>query len=843
MFGYSAGGSYTGFHVWALNKQQMYDGEPSPQVVDFAGDTSDFTVIPANARLQTGTPPAGSPEYFVSTEQFLNALSIYKFHVDWDKISTSTFTGPQTQLAPNCWPNATPANASTTANAADVLAIRAMAQTQYSNIGGAESLWVDHTVQRNVSANNTTCNATTGGNATVRWYQANVTGGTVAANIVQGQTFDPEGANTFFRFMPSLAVDRSGDMAIGYTKSNATTNPQIKYAGRLAGDPVNTLAQTEQTLIDGTGAQSGNCGASTCIRWGDYSGMALDPNGCQFWMTGEYYATTGLNHQTRIGSFHYPGCTTVGNGTLSGTVTDGASPISGATIALGSRTTTTNGSGQYSFSVPAGTYPSLAASKPGFDPGSAATIAVPDGGTATRNFTLSAAAQSGCFTDNTQSTFQRGVPSNCDLVTNPGSVQLANPDNTEAKNNSVSPTGFGFTNTSWAGQTFTPTVSGQLKRVDVELFCSGCTAAGPEHHSVDPGDVRHDAVPARISATATIAGFNDGGAGGLQTFTFATPVSVTAGTRYAFVFRNSAAFASGTMAYTCSCATTGFADSNPYASGQRVTSSNSGASWTADTTVGGRDLNFVTYINPGFAPSGTFTSSLKDANPAAGRTPNWTTLTFAATTPAGTAVKFQIAASNNAAGPFSFVGPDGTASDVLHHERRQPEPVQRLPLPQVQGVPLDDERRGDADALERAGLLQRHRGDERDQPGRRPGDGDIRRHHHALGDSDLRRQRRERQVGRVHAQRQQCRQRQHERQRRRHAQRRQPRRDQRRLVPDRRRRLVRGRRLLRSEQRIELADREQGRPDDQRDHARPGECRLQHQLRRRGDRRCAPATL
>ena len=57
--------------MWALNKQQMYNGDPSPQVVDFSGDTSDFTVIPANSRLQTGTPPAGSPEYFVSTEQFL----------------------------------------------------------------------------------------------------------------------------------------------------------------------------------------------------------------------------------------------------------------------------------------------------------------------------------------------------------------------------------------------------------------------------------------------------------------------------------------------------------------------------------------------------------------------------------------------------------------------------------------------------------------------------------------------------------------------------------------------------------------------------------------------------
>jgi Carboxypeptidase regulatory-like domain len=662
MFGYSSSGSYFGYHVWAINKAQMYAGAPTVQVVDFAGDTSDFTVIPANARLQAGSPPAGSSEYFVSTEQFLNALSIYKFHVDWDKVSTSTFTGPFTQLQPNCWPNASPANASTPANAADTLAIRAMAQAQYTNIGGAESLWVDHTVQRNVSATNTNCNATTGGNATIRWYQANVTGGNVAANVVQGQSFDPEAANTFFRFMPSLAVDRLGDMAIGYTKSNSTTNPQIKYAGRLAGDPANTLGQSEQTLIDGTGAQSGNCGPSACTRWGDYSGMALDPNGCEFWMTGEYYAVTGLNHQTRIGSFHYPGCTPVGNGTLSGTVTDGTNPISGATVALGNRTTTTNGSGAYSFAVPAGTYASLTASKSGFDPGSASTITVPNGGTATRNFTLNASAQSGCFTDNSQSTFQRGVPTNCDLVANPGSVVLANPDNTDAKNNSVSPTGFGISNTAWAGQTFTPSVSGQLKRVDVELFCASCTAPSPNITVSIQATTGSPPVPTGGDlATATIPGFNDGGVGGLKTATFASPVTLTAGTRYAFVFRLASAFASGTVAYTCSCVTTGFSNSNPYATGQRVTSANSGASWTADTTVGGRDLNFITYINPGFATSGTFISSLKDANPAAGRTPTWTTLSFTASTPASTAVKFQVAASNSSSGPFNYVGPDGTA--------------------------------------------------------------------------------------------------------------------------------------------------------------------------------------
>ena len=56
-------------------------------------------------------------------------------------------------------------------------------------------------------------------------------------------------------------------------------------------------------------------------------------------------------------------------------------------------------------------------------------------------------------------------------------------------------------------------------------------------------------------------------------------------------------------------------------------------------------------------PSGTFVSSVKDAKPAAGTTPTWTTLSFDATTPANTAVAFQVAASNSVAGPFTFVGP------------------------------------------------------------------------------------------------------------------------------------------------------------------------------------------
>ena len=90
-----------------------------------------------------------------------------------------------------------------------------MAQAQYSNLGGAESLWVAPSTR---SAHDLELQRVTRQRLS-RWYQANVTGGTVAANVVQGQTFDPD-ANTFFRFMPALAVDRNGDLAITYTKSN-----------------------------------------------------------------------------------------------------------------------------------------------------------------------------------------------------------------------------------------------------------------------------------------------------------------------------------------------------------------------------------------------------------------------------------------------------------------------------------------------------------------------------------------------------------------------------------------------------------------------------------------------
>ncbi len=383
MFGYPAGAAFQNVRVYAFNKSQMYAGTPSVQVVSFdVADTTEFTLLPSNARLQAGTPPAGSPNYFISTWKFLNALTVYKFHVDWNNTAASTFTGPDIPATGSSWPNAAVPNAATPGNSLDVLQIRAMVQNQYTNIGGAESLWTTHTVRR----------ANTAGFAAPRWYQVNVTGGTVAANTVQSATWDPDGANVTYRYMPSLAVDRMGDMAIGYSTSNSTTDPGMKYAGRLYTDTLSTLPQTEQTLYQGTGTQTGSCGG-TCTRWGDYSAMTLDPDGCTFWYTNEYYAVNGLNYLTRIGSFQFPSCTMVGNGgTISGTVVDAGSsnPLNGVTVTLGSRITTTNSSGVYQFpNLPAGVYPGMTASYPGFSSSSAGPITVTDNLTTTQNFALS----------------------------------------------------------------------------------------------------------------------------------------------------------------------------------------------------------------------------------------------------------------------------------------------------------------------------------------------------------------------------------------------------------------------------------------------------------------------
>jgi hypothetical protein len=659
MFSFGAGSSFQGARAWAINKFQMYAGSPSVQIVSFDIGTGDFTVVPSNARLQTGTPPPGTPNLFLSTWNYLNGVSVYKFHVDWNRISLSTFTGPDVPLAGTSWPNAAVANVPQpgTATLLDALQIRAMVQNQYTNFGGVESLWVPHTVRRG----NTT------GFAAPRWYQVNVTGGTVAASIPQAATWDPDAANVLHRWMPSLAVDRAGNLAMSYSTSSATEFPSIRYAGRLASDPVNTFSQTEQTLFAGTASQT------TSTRWGDYSSVMLDPDGCTFWITNQYANPVSQDFdkrwKTHIGAFRYAECTTVGaGGTISGTVTEtpGGSPVPGATVRLGVRTALTDGSGGYSFTnLPAGTYPSIWASKQGYVSSSPATIVVNDSATTTQDFALALSPTNACLVDTAKADFETGVLTDVDASTTPGDVALANPPATDPKNTTLGTQGAGFNTVTWLGQTFTPTISGPVVRVDMNFFSLNCGALTMPNVTLAIRNAAANLPTGADLGTATIAGFCNG-AGGWFTANFATPVSLTAGTQYALVWRAAAAIPAGTPAPgyfgTVSAATGATSVQNPYAGGRRASSSNSGSTWAGAAGNANNDHGFVIYVDQGYAPQGTLVSSTKDSNPLAGLTPVWGNLSWTATSPSNTTVRFQVAASNQASGPFVFVGPNGTGS-------------------------------------------------------------------------------------------------------------------------------------------------------------------------------------
>ena len=305
---------FEGVRVYALPRSAMINGTgaPNPGAVAFtilpAGLGDSYSLVPATFRAGS-PPPVGAREYFMAIDSpatadvVLNQVKTWLFHVDFVTPANSTFglgvdRTPNGTITVNGFVDAftTTTNlvpqTGTTATL-DTLGDKLMTPLVYQKLGGTESLWVSHTVNNNQNST---------GPTGIRWYQFNVNGGTIPATAVQQQTFT-NGGDGLWRWMPSIAVDAQGNMAIGYTASSGTTNPAIKYAGRLASDSLNTLAQGEALMIQGAGHQT-----STSGRWGDYSGMGIDPaDNLTFWHTNEYFsATSSAAWNTRIGSFKFP---------------------------------------------------------------------------------------------------------------------------------------------------------------------------------------------------------------------------------------------------------------------------------------------------------------------------------------------------------------------------------------------------------------------------------------------------------------------------------------------------------------------------------------------------------
>jgi hypothetical protein len=176
----------------------------------------------------------------------------------------------------------------------DVLGDRLMFRLAYRNYGDHASLTLNHSVKVDTRVG-------------IRWYEVrNPVGGPA---VYQQGTYAPADTTTKpqSRWMGSVAMDKRGDLAAGYSASGPDDYPSLRYTGRAAGDPLGQMTQAEHVLYTGLGPQLEAEG-----RWGDYSALTVDPtDDCTFWFTSEYLTTDVVvlgSWRTRVGSFRFPGC-------------------------------------------------------------------------------------------------------------------------------------------------------------------------------------------------------------------------------------------------------------------------------------------------------------------------------------------------------------------------------------------------------------------------------------------------------------------------------------------------------------------------------------------------------
>ena len=342
------GSDYSGMGAFAFDRAKMLVGDATASYIYFSMPSRSTArlgnLLPTD--LDGLAPPApAAPNIFIgytATEygDAQDALRLFNFHADFAHPENSNFLerieSPLTVAAfdPTSNEGRTDIAQPPPGEFLDANSDRLNYRASYRNLGSAESIVVNQTMRLQLTPYR----------AGVRVYQLKRTGGFY--QVIEQTTI---GDQTSSRWIGSAAQDNQGDLAVGYNYVDDARQPAIFYTGKLASDPPGTF-RDEATLIDGTGVQK-----AFGWRWGDYSGMSVDPvDDCTFWMTGEYYTLEGqifsdFTWQTRIGKFKFPECTAAPRAIITGTVTNAANgqPIENANVTVGVYSRLTPASGNY----------------------------------------------------------------------------------------------------------------------------------------------------------------------------------------------------------------------------------------------------------------------------------------------------------------------------------------------------------------------------------------------------------------------------------------------------------------------------------------------------------------
>ena len=283
-------------HICAANRDAMLHGKAASEQC-FIIDGVNFL----NAADVDGTrlPPHGTPEVILAAggtqlhKQFEDdAITAWRDFIDWKHPERSHLDSPQRiAVAPyhylcdgqlsKCVPQ--PGTDVRLDSQGDKL----MQRLSYRNLGSKQLIVATHSVDTNA------------GGGGVRWYEFQVDGN-APVKLVQQGTFAPDGG---FRWMPSIAMDRKGDIGVGYSFGDSSTFVGQRFAARMVGDRPGSMTLHESVLADGKAAQT------STLRWEDYTTLAVDPSDdCTFWYVGDYLKAGEDRYSTRIGAWRLPGC-------------------------------------------------------------------------------------------------------------------------------------------------------------------------------------------------------------------------------------------------------------------------------------------------------------------------------------------------------------------------------------------------------------------------------------------------------------------------------------------------------------------------------------------------------
>ena len=275
--------SFVGASLTAVERDKMLIGDPNAQMIVTPGFSQGYipgyyATMPADVdgmNYPDGTP---CPIMYINDDQ---EIELWNLTPDWENPDNSTLEKQTTNIIVSSFVETPSTNGGEdgfvsqpgTSQKLDALGRMIMNRLAYRKFDDHESMVVNHSILA----------APEGGGAFdrsgIRWYEFRRTDGNW--ELFQEGTYAPDdGIN---RWMGSIAMNANGDIAVGYSVSNAEdVHPSIRYTGRRANDPLGEMTIEEIEIKTGTNSQSH-------WRWGDYSCMNVDPsNDTSFWFTTEY---------------------------------------------------------------------------------------------------------------------------------------------------------------------------------------------------------------------------------------------------------------------------------------------------------------------------------------------------------------------------------------------------------------------------------------------------------------------------------------------------------------------------------------------------------------------------